>query len=270
MDSGASGVIFDLEDSVPHSEKAVARRMVSAVIAEWRAAPLVIGRISETTGATLTEDLSAILSERLSAILVPKVEAPDTLNEVDHHLSHLETERGISVGTVELIGVIESALGVVRADEIAADAPSRTRTLSLGPADLARDLSVDLSKDLTELFYARTRLVVAARAAGLASPIDGAYPIDDTDAIVADTRLSKKLGFQGRIVAQRSQIPIIRDTYTYISPEEVEEAHKIVLAFRAAKSQGIGLVYVDGRAVAEPVYVRALEKLREAEAAPID
>jgi citrate lyase subunit beta/citryl-CoA lyase len=195
--------------------------------------------------------------------MVPKVERPEVLPDVDALLQRLEQERGIDPGTIRLLALAETAKGIVRCEEIAAHAPERLQTLIFGLGDFTVDLGIDITPDATELLYARSRVAVAARAAGLPQPIDGPYlDLQNIDGLVADSLRSRQLGFQGRIVIYPPHVEPAQRAYSELSDEEVEQAQRVVAAFEGAEAEGSASIQVDGRFVDYPIYRRAVNKLR--------
>jgi citrate lyase subunit beta/citryl-CoA lyase len=159
--------------------------------------------------------------------------------------------------------LVETPLGVVRCEEILASAPERTITAMLGVADFTAALGVEPTDEGVELLYARQRLIVAARAAGMPGPIDGPYlRLDDADGLIADTRRSRGLGFQGRVALHPRQVDPINRGYSELSSEQLAACERIVAAFEEAESAGVASIRVDGRFVDYPVYELAREQLR--------
>src|SRR6185437_17019303 len=143
-----------------------------------------------------------------------KVEAVDTLAAVDDLVSSSARE-------VDMLALVETPLGIARCEDILASAPPRTITAMLGVADFTAALGVDMSDEGVELLYARQRLVVAARAAGMPGPIDGPYlRLDDSPGLLADTRRSRGLGFQGRVALHPRQVDPINRAYSELSDEQ--------------------------------------------------
>ncbi len=127
---------------------------------------------------------------------------------------------------------------------------------------------MDPTVEGTELLYARSRLLVAVRAAGMRAPLDGPYlDIHDDTGLAESTRISRGLGFEGRVVVYPGQVDIVQRVYAELPEDEVEGARRIVEAFEAAEKAGSASIQVDGRFVDYPIYDRALQKLRLHEAA---
>ena len=260
---GADAIVLDLEDAVAAGEKTAARALVRAALPGYPNT-LVMVRVNGPASGSLAGDLDAVVCPALHAVVVPKVEAPTELREVDEHLALLEELEGLTPGTIRLIPQIETARGIVRVDEIALQAPARVQTLIFGQADFTADLGIDLTPDGDELLYARSRVFVAARAAGLAPPIDGPYllGLHDEPGLVRDCERARRLGFQGKIVIHPSQVEPVNRVFGAVSSEELAVAREIVTAFEAAEAAGSAAIQVAGRFVDDPIYRQALRKLQ--------
>jgi citrate lyase subunit beta / citryl-CoA lyase len=254
--TGADLVVIDLEDAVAEAEKTAARVLVAEAVPELSAHARVAVRVNGIDTGRLQDDVASVTAESgVSVIVVPKVEAVDTLSAVADQLER--TER------VGLLALVETPLGIARCEDILASAPPRTITAMLGVADFTAALGVDLSDEGVELLYARQRLIVAARAAGMPGPIDGPYlRLDDPDGLIADTRRSRALGFQGRVALHPRQVDPINRAYSELSDEQLGAAERIVAAFEQAEASGVASIRVDGRFVDYPVYELARERLR--------
>jgi len=265
---GSDASVLDLEDAVADAEKESARATVRSALEIHRSGgALVIVRVNGPHTGRLEADVAAVVREGLGGIMVPKVETPEALIDVDRLVETLERQRGLEEGQLRLLALIETARGLVRCEEIAAAAPDRVYTLIFGLGDFTVDLGIDVTPDATELLYARSRVVIAARAAGLAQPLDGPYlDLQNIDGLVADTVRSRQLGFQGRVVIYPPQVEPVQRTYSQLSEHELELARRVVEGFESAEAQGSASIQVDGRFVDYPIYRRALHKLRLHEA----
>jgi citrate lyase subunit beta/citryl-CoA lyase len=253
-------VVIDLEDAVAEAEKTGARELVAEAVPRLSADVRVAVRVNAIETGRLQDDIASVTpAAGLSAIVVPKVEAVDTLGAAAEKLVGAERE----AGTIGLLALVETPLGIVRCEDILASAPPRTITAMLGVADFTAALGVDLTEEGTELLYARQRLIVAARAAGMPGPIDGPYlRLDDPDGLLADSRRSRALGFQGRVALHPRQVEPINRAYSELSDEQLAAAERIVEAFERAEASGVASIRVDGRFVDYPVYELAREQLR--------
>jgi citrate lyase subunit beta/citryl-CoA lyase len=256
--AGADLVVIDLEDAVAEAEKTAARELVAEAVPSLSAHARVAVRVNGIETGRLQDDIASVAAAAgLAAIVVPKVEAVDTLAAVD---VELDRARAREVG---LLALVETPLGIARCEDILASGPPRTITAMLGTADFTAALGVDPSDEGVELLYARQRLIVAARAAGMPGPIDGPYlRLDDSDGLIADTRRSRGLGFQGRVALHPRQVDPINQAYSELSDEQLGAAERIVSAFEEAEAAGIASIRVDGRFVDYPVYELARAQLR--------
>ena len=164
---GADAVIFDLEDAVSPAEKDAARILVRNTMRymDLRGCETVV-RINSIDTPYWQQDLDAVMACRPSLILLPKTGTPGDILEADRYMAEAEARLGMASGTVGLMALIETAAGVENAFAIAS-ACSRVRALFLGAEDLTADLQCKRTKEGREIEYARTRLVVAGRAAGV-------------------------------------------------------------------------------------------------------
>lgn len=260
---GADAVILDLEDAVPARQKEEARLLVRAALSTYPDV-IAMARPNALTTGLCAADLDAVVCPALQAILLPKTESPADLHAVDAILGELEAREGLESGTIRVFPLIETARGVSRVEEIAREAPGRVHTLVFGPADLTADLGIDLTREGTEVLYARSRVVIAARAAGLAAPIDGPFLLDlqDQGGLIADARRGRQLGYGGKIVIYPPHVAPVNRAFSDVSPAERDRARQIVEAFETAEASGSAAIQVDGVFVDYPIYHRAQRILR--------
>ena len=263
---GSDAIVLDLEDAVANAEKIAARGSTRAALPTYENT-VVIVRVNGAHTDLLAGDVDAVVCPELDCLMVPKVESAETLAEVDGLLARFEAERGIEPGAIRLLPIVETAVGIAHCEEILAKAPPRVVNAVFGLGDFSVDIGVDLTREGTELLYARSRMVVAARAAGLPSPIDGPYPdIHDLDGLYENTLLSRSLGFQGRVVVYPGQVETVQRAYSELSQEELEQVRRVVSAFEEAEAAGLASIQVDGRFIDYPLYYRARHRLRLHEA----
>ena len=264
---GADMIVIDLEDAVAEAEKTAARAVASEAIAALAPASLVAVRVNGVESHRLEDDIAAVTRPGLAAIVVPKVEDLDTLARADRALSETERAHELHDGATGLLAILETPRGIARSEEILFGAPARTITALFGLADFAAALGVELTDEGDELFYARARLIVAARAAGLAAPIDGPFlRVDDLDGLLADSRRARAAGFQGRLALHPRQVEPIQRAFSDLSEEQLAAARKVVEAFEGAEASGVASIRVDGQFVDYPLYNMARAKLRRYEA----
>jgi len=261
---GADVIILDLEDSILPKDKEHARTLISGAAAKVAGAGAdVVVRINRTWRLCL-RDLEAVVSREICALMLPKTESAEHVRLVAEVLDELEAERGLQQGYTRLVPMIESAGAFFRAQEIAA-AHARVVALTLGAEDFA--LSVGMVPEAEGLFYPSQQIVIAARAAGVLPLgfIGTVADYKDLDAFRATARRSRRLGFMGAAVIHPSQIAILNAEFRP-SPEEVEQARKVVAAFEAAAGGNQGAIEVDGKMVDIPVVEGARRTLARHEA----
>ncbi len=255
---GADAIILDLEDSAPLAEKDAARALVASAlrVLDFGAAERMV-RINQLPLGL--EDIDAVLPAAPELLLLPKVEDAREVAAVDERIA----AAGLPY-PVGLMPIIESALGVEKAFEIA-KASERIVALTIGLEDYTADLGVVKTKEGGETLYARRRLVNAARAAGVAA-IDSVYgDVGDIEGLEAWARASRALGFEGMGCIHPRQIPVIHKAFAP-SSAEIERALRIVEAFEQAREDGLGVVSLGTKMIDPPVVNRALKLVEQARA----
>lgn len=255
---GPDAVILDLEDSVHYAEKDAARILVRNTLraVDFGSSERMV-RINQLPLGL--EDLAEIVPESPDLILVPKVEAAEHVGEVDRVISELKSRHNLT-RSIWLMPILESALGIENAPAIAV-ASGNITGLTIGLEDYTADMGVARTTEGNESLYARTRLVNAARAAGIQA-IDSVYSdVADTAGLRRWCEQSRAIGFEGMGCIHPSQIPIVHEAFAP-SPQEIDRALKIVAAFEEAQQRGQGVVSLGSKMVDPPVVHRA-QKLVE-------
>ncbi len=255
---GADAIILDLEDSVSPEKKNEARILVRNALRQidfYGAEKMV--RINQMPlGA---DDLKANVPCNVDTILIPKVEKPD-----DVLLVEKEIEKWIVPGDKKkfLMPIIESALGIENAFEIASSSKNIV-ALAIGLEDYTADIGAQRSAEGKESFYARSRIVNAAAAAGIQA-IDSVYSeFQDLEELRKVAEESKALGFVGMGCIHPAQIKVVNDVFS-ANESEIEKAKTIVLAFYDAQKNGKSVVAVGSKMVDPPVVKRALNVIENA------
>ncbi len=247
------GVILDLEDSVAPERKDEARILVRNALraVDFYGAERMV-RINQ--GERGLEDLEYVIPHNVHLILIPKCESPETVREVDLRIKEIKQRPG-QEGTVFLMPIIESAAGVEKAYEIATASPSVV-AMAIGLEDYTADLGVQRTKEGKESLYARNRLVVAAKAAGI-QPIDSVFSdVADMAGLLDNVIASKAMGFEGMGCIHPRQIAVIREGFSPTA-DEIEKAGKIMAAYRDALQKGLGVVALGSKMIDPPVVARA-------------
>ncbi len=267
---GADTVILDLEDAVPIAEKEPTRQAVRAALTTIATCPVYV-RINPLVATTSFSqaigeaDLEAIVCSDLSGVILPKTESASDAKQAEAILHRLEGERGLTPGGIDLIPIIETALGVHHAFDIAS-AGTRIRRLAFGAGDFTRDIGVRWSRREVESQYARSALIIASRAAGIEAPLDSVWiDIRDLQGLTRSARLVKQLGFQGKMAIHPTQVGPINAAFSPTS-DEIENAKRIIAAFELAEAAGEASIQLDGQMIDYPIVEAAQRILNMADA----
>jgi citrate lyase subunit beta/citryl-CoA lyase len=241
LSSEADAVVVDLEDAVAQGRKDEARRVAAGVLERENAKPVFV-RVNAAGSELGGRDIEAVAGPHLAGLRLPKTESSEDVRSIAERLQELGCGAGIQC-------LIESALGLEMAFEIARSHPL-VAGLGPGEADLAADLGVGGDEGM---LYARSRIVSAARAAGLAA-IQSVYTdVRDLDGLRRSTAEGKRLGFVGRSAIHPAQVAVINEAFTP-TPEEAAEARELLGEMESAAASGTGAFALeDGRFVDEAV-----------------
>jgi citrate lyase subunit beta/citryl-CoA lyase len=247
---GADCIIMDLEDSVPEDEKDSARALIRGCVP-------IVGKGGGDVAVRINspieharKDLEASVWPGLACVSLPKVESGEEVQVRERMISELEKERGISPGTIKIAVAVETALGVVKAYEIASASP-RIVTMGVGAEDLTREIGIQTSVEGRELWYARSKVLMDAYAAGVqpmglvgVEPFTWREPEKTYDAAVN----SRKLGFKGAQSIHPAPIPYLNKGFS-IPDDEVVYMRRALRAFEEGLRKGTASVNVDGRMI---------------------
>jgi citrate lyase subunit beta/citryl-CoA lyase len=251
------GVILDLEDAVAPDKKDEARYLVRNALCgiDFYGAERMV-RINQ--GERGLEDLNYLIPYNVNLILLPKCEKPEQVEAVNDQIRKIRKKHN-QTNPVWIMPIIESALGVINAYAIATAADNIV-ALAIGLEDYTADLGTRRTAEGSESFFARSMVVNAARAAGI-QPIDSVFSdVGDMEGLQRNVLLSKALGFDGMGCIHPRQIVIIHETFAP-TPDEIEKAKKIVVAFHKAQEQGLGVVALGTKMIDPPVVKRALNTI---------
>ena len=253
---GSDAVIFDLEDAVSPAEKDAARILVRNTMRymDFRGCEIIV-RINAIDTAYWQADIDAILPYKPQLILLPKTGTAADVQTADAYMCQVEEKLGMEKHSVGLMPLIETAMGVENAYAIAS-ASSRVKALFLGAEDLTADLQCKRTKEGREIEYARTRLVVAARAAGVDVYDTPFTDVNDDEGIWIDAQLAKALGFTGKASISPRHVEVINQVFSP-TQKEVDYAYEVMDAIALAKEQGKGAIALHGKMIDAPIVARA-------------
>jgi citrate lyase subunit beta / citryl-CoA lyase len=247
--SGADAIVADLEDAVAPERKGEARAVVAAFARERGAGPPLLVRVNGLTSPFATDDLRGLDGLPLSGVVLPKSRIGDLHRAV--------------LPRLPLVAMIEDARGLLDAVAVAAD--ERVTRLALGAVDLAAELGLRAYRDGLELVHARSSLVVASAAAGIAPPVDTPFlQYDDAEGLRAECLLARSIGFAGKACIHPAQLRTVAEAFAP-SPDELAWAAEIVQAFEHAAGARSGVTSHRGLMVDAPVVARARLLLEQAE-----
>ena len=259
------GVIIDLEDAVPLSEKDAARILVKRFLENFTERNKeVLVRINPLDSKWGYDDLKAVLPALPDGVRLPKADTPETVERLDTLLTEFEEELEVEIGRFGILPSIESARGILNATGIAATS-KRVFALAFGAEDYTASMEIERTKGGEELFNARTRVLWAARAAGIQA-IDTIFSdVNDMEGLRRETELIKRLGYTGKSLVNPRQIDVVHEVFAP-KQEEIDYALSVIEAIKRARLMGTGVISLGGRMVDAPVVKRAVRVLRTAHA----
>jgi citrate lyase subunit beta / citryl-CoA lyase len=246
----ADGIIFDLEDSVQMSQKDAARDLLSAFLKETKMNNTeILVRINNIDLNSIKLDIETVFTKKLNTIVLPKASV-DSIYFLDQCLAVLEKKHHID-HKIHILPIIETASALLDLQNIA-KCP-RVDGLLLGAEDLATDLEIERTLSGLEILYARSQIVVVAKANQI-DAIDTPF-IDTTNmaGLASDALMAKRLGMQAKLAIHPNQIELINETFS-MSKAEIDNAKKIIEAFNKYQK---GVFSLDGKMIDEPIIERA-------------
>ncbi len=277
VDLEADEVFLDLEDAVAPNEKDSARdRVIEALRTHDFGGTTVVVRVNGTDTPHYYKDLIGVVEQagdRLDAVMVPKVRTPGDVEMTDKLLTQIELASGYEVGRIGIEAQIEDATGLIACEAIASASP-RMETLIFGPGDYSAAVGIPITTigaapegyPGDHLNYVYSRLVVAARAAGIQA-IDGPYArVGDDEGLRSRAALARALGLDGKWTIHPGQIAIVNEVF---SPERAqwERAESMLAAYDAAHRNGAGAAVFEGEMIDEANRKMAERVVRAGEAA---
>ncbi len=262
----ADTLIFDLEDSVVPGEKDAARDLVASALRTLDFGPRErMVRINDPESREAATELDAMVAAGAQSIMVPKVSGAETMKKVASLLSLAEQAHGRPEGSTAMVALLETARGIENALEIAQASPRMTG-LALGGEDLSADLGCPRTKEGWEIFYSRSRLVLAAKAAGIDALDTPFIHVSDLEGCQRDALFAKSLGFTGKLAISPFHLKTIHQAFTP-GQEEIRQAAAVVRAMKEGEKGGKGAVSLQGKMIDLPILRQAERILELAKAA---
>lgn len=249
-------IMFDLEDAVALKEKDTARILVAHALQHplYQAIETVV-RVNPLDSEFGLADLNMVIRAGVDIIRMPKTDTAQDVVNMDKAITYIERACGREIGSTKLLAAIESPLGITQANQIAT-ASNRLMGIALGAEDYVRNLKTERSPEGIELLFARCTILQAARATGLQA-FDTVYSnVNNEEGFLAEARLIKQLGFDGKSLINPRQIELIHQLFSP-TRQEVEQAQRIITAAEEAEKQGLGVVSLNGKMIDAPIIERA-------------
>ena len=249
----ADAMIFDLEDSVPLNAKDEARKNIQQVLGLGLKKPMYL-RISNPRAGDYVADLGVFHNHSLfnvAGVALPKADDAHDIETVSKALQVIEIKAGVAVGSLSILPMIETCLGLRNSFDIAKSS-KRVSGMALASAEQG-DFMVDLGGHWTPrslaLTYPRSKLVVDSRAAGVEWIVDGVFMnLKDTQMLREECLIARELGFVGKMAIHPSQVGVMHEVFSP-SAEEIEYARGLIAAFREGEARGVGAVKYEGMMV---------------------
>ena len=257
---GADSIIFDLEDAVAPDEKDAARIMVRNTLKYMPTNVCeTIIRINPIDTRFWKQDLDEVIPYQPDVIMPTKVNHGDDVRKISKYIEEVEQRHGLEIGSVKLLPLIETALGIEQSFSIACSDP-RVTGLLLGAEDLTADLQCKRTKQGTEILYARSRIICAARAGNIEVYDTPFTDVEDFEGLEEDAAFAKDLGFSGKAVISPRHVETINAVFSP-SESEIRYAHDVMDAIEEGKRQGKGVISLRGKMIDAPVVKRAEQVL---------
>jgi len=249
----ADAMIFDLEDSVPLNAKDEARKNIQQVLGLGLKKPMYL-RISNPRAGDYVADLGIFHNHSLfnvAGVALPKADDAHDIETVSKALQDIEIKAGVAVGSLSILPMIETCLGLRNSFDIAKSS-KRVSGMALASAEQG-DFMVDLGGRWTPrslaLTYPRSKLVVDSRAAGVEWIVDGVFMnLKDTQMLREECLIARELGFVGKMAIHPTQVDVMHEVFSP-SAEEIEYARGLIAAFREGEARGVGAVKYEGMMV---------------------
>jgi len=251
----ADAVILDLEDACPVTEKIATRQLAAAAMTRPRAGIGYV-RVNPLSTEFGYGDIVAVVGPGLDGIVLPKVESAQELATADWLIAQIERDKGLTVGAIDLLPILETGKGVAAANAIAS-AGTRTRRLAFGAGDFTLDMDLKWSREESELMHYRSCLVLASRAGGLEAPLDTVWVnLPDKEGLAASAARVRGMGFQGKLCIHPDQLAIINAAFSP-SPEQLAWAQRVIDAFKVAEASHSAAIQLDGQFIDYPIVHQA-------------
>lgn len=263
---GADCCVIDLEDGTPPGEKARAREMLRDTVAQVRAAGLrgmLTVRVNVPASPHYLADLEAAFACDVDGVVIPKLEDVEQAFPAVHWIRRLDAEAPRARPRT-IVGGIESVLGVLKAADLCARTPHMD-SVYFGAEDYAADIGGRRTPRGDEVYTARSMVVMAARAHGIAALDQAVVDIRNDALFLEDAARGRDLGYEGKICVTPGQVKLSHQAFSPTAAER-DYAQRLVAAYEDATARGIGTIDFEGRMIDGPLLKRAQAVLASPEA----
>ncbi|HEY2032459.1 MAG TPA: CoA ester lyase [Rhizomicrobium sp.] len=263
--SPADALILDLEDSVAAQNRPAARALVKEFLKDGHAQSIWV-RINPLGSDDFIRDVESVVVSAPAGLVIPKPDRPQTLREIDNHISTRETKAGVAHGAIKLLPVAtETPTAVLTLGEYR-NPPPRLAAMSWGAEDLSAALGAATNRDENGEFLfvhkmVRALVLIAAKAASVDAIETLHADFRDTKGLERVARAAQREGFSGMLAIHPDQVETINAAFTP-SDADVEHAKKVVAAF----ANGAGVASLDGKMLDQPHLKQAKHVLALSEA----
>jgi citrate lyase subunit beta / citryl-CoA lyase len=245
-------IAIDLEDAVPANAKAEARaitREAVAALLESKPSCQIFIRVNSVSTPEFHDDIKSLI-EKIDGIVLPKVESSEHLKNVVEKLEQL------NLAHLNIIAGFETARGVEYVSGILDGIPQQLEAIYFGAEDFIADMGGERTREGLEVLYARSKVVLAAKARGLLALDQVVTTFKDNESFLADAQHAKNLGYTGKLCIHPSQVALAHQIFAP-SEAEVERAKRLLKRYNEAAMQGKGVIEFEGQMVDEPMLVKA-------------
>jgi citrate lyase subunit beta/citryl-CoA lyase len=253
VESGADGLIIDLQDAVPPEQRAAAYDAVGQFLADTAAqqgGPVILVRVNAVDDPAFGECLRRVVAPGLDGVVLPMVTGPQDVLQLVDALEGAEATAGLQQ-PLRVTPLLETAAALVRCVEIfsCSERVAYAGGSTAKGGDLARSLGFEWTPEGLETLYLRSHALIAARAAGVRNPISGMWgSVDDLDGLRAFALQTRRLGYRGMMVIHPSHVAAVNDVFSP-TREQIEQWQATIDTLTRLHAEGSGTGRLDGELI---------------------
>lgn len=257
-------LLLDIEDSAPHTESKQAARdnIINLLSTELSKDKLLFPRVNDCESGQLLKDVQQLTTKGISGFMYPKVKTAEDIFFFSKLLEILEYEKAFPINTFKIIALIETTSAVMNIQDICKVCPERLIAVAFGSEDFIVDMGGWNSEEGGDIFTARAMIAMGARANGV-MPIDTVHiKVHDLEDLEENLKISKKLGFEGTLVLNPKELPLV---HKYYSPSEndIRWAKDILTLSRQIDKEDMGVAFKAGQFIGPPIVKKAYKILQK-------